>query len=116
MNHLPTFMIAFCGIMLFTAILSNRDNQPVKVFCQQPELSCKSECKLPAEAPSGYVRVRVAVGINEHGDWAAGGGIGMNRWEASDEVLVKGDALRWLVADIPVASVPEEITTTVEVE
>lgn len=104
--------------MLLAAVIANRGAQPVEVFCQSPVVTCetKANCQLPPIPPKDHVRVRVAVGITNLGDWAAGGGSDMNRWEMSDEVLSKGDALRWLVADIALAPMPEEVTATVEVE
>ena len=93
-------------------------HQPVTVICQKPVSACetKASCQLPPIPPKNHVRVRVAVGINDRGDWAAGGGVEMNRWEMSDEVLAKGDALRWLVADVSLAPSAKEVTATVEVE
>lgn len=118
MNNLPVLMIAFSAFILLAAILFNRDTQPIEVYCKRPVAACetKTNCQLPPLPPKGHVRVRIGVGINDQEDWAAGGGSGMTRWEMLDEVLAKGDSLRWIVADIPVAGIPPEVSATVKVE
>jgi hypothetical protein len=117
MNNLANFMV-LSGILLIAVMMSEHNSHTSPEFCQKPGTACKAKtsCQLPPLPPKGYVRVRVGIGINDHGDWAAGGGSGMTHWEMSDEVLAKGDSLRWIVADVPAADIPPEVSATVEVE